>query len=323
MSTNIEHHIGVEITFDQNPKGRQYFEPYYYRAELYYSADYNQSWDIIMLRDEDRHVMPGETVQAYLWFLSPQYQLGQLAVGTRFWLRTGPYPNGTGHVTQILNLEQAVRAKAKYDLPVEVTFLEMPANNPSQVYSLFYGNHLNNYDLHNGYITLAEGHASIIAKQQYIPVPFEIKASTLNQSEIIDHAQHQWMITENYGSNAAFPRINNPILAKGQGIQLLEDHGRSIVANLTIEAKQLAQFQKATHMHYGFIYGRLFEGENYELNGSERLLLLEEGQTVTIGQPVRGHLDLHGIKEHIKALPRGSKFVLRIADQTIAQGRVV
>ncbi|ABX02939.1 hypothetical protein Haur_0287 [Herpetosiphon aurantiacus DSM 785] len=326
MSTNIDHHIGVEITFDQNPS-RTHFAHYYYRAELYYGVDDKQAWCFTMLLDEDRHVMPGETVQACLWFLSPQYQLGQLTVGTPFWLRSAQRLDGTGHVTQITNLEQAVRAKSKYDLPVEVTFLAMPANNPSQVYSLFYGKHLNEYDLHNGYIKLAAGHTSIATKPKHIPVPFEITAITLNQSEINNQPwfteQHQWMITENYASNATFPTINNPILAKGQGIQLLEHKGRSFIANLTIAAKQLEQFQKATHMHYGFIYGRLFEGENYELNGTERLLILEEGQTVTIGQPVRGHLDLHGIKEHIKALPRGSKFVLRIADQTIAKGRVV
>ncbi|MCA0354759.1 MAG: hypothetical protein LCH85_22420 [Chloroflexi bacterium] len=326
MSTTLNHHIAVEITFDQNPS-RKHFAHYYYRAELYYGADDQQAWCFMMLLDEDRYVMPGETIQAYLAFLSPYYHLGQLTVGTPFWLRSAQRLDGTGHVTQMLNLEQAVRKYAHYDLPVEVTFLSLPANNPNRVYSLFYGKHLNEYDLHNGYITLAAGHASIATKPKHIPVAFKIKNSSLNQSAI--HNQHwlaeqqQWMITENYVNDATLPKINNPILAKGQGIQLLEDHGRSIVANLTIAAKQLEQFQKASYMHYGFIYGRLFEGENYELNGTERLLLLEEDQTVTLGQPVRGHLDLHGIKEHIKALPRGSKFVLRIADQTIAKGRVV
>lgn len=324
MSTILNHHIAVEITFEQNPS-RTHFTSYYYRAQFYYEADDKQAWTFMMLLDEDRDVMPGETVQAYLSFLVPEYQLDQIRVGTSFWLRSAQRLDGTGHVTQMLNLEQAVRKYAHYDLLVEVTFLEMPANNPTRVYSLFYGKHLNDYDLHNGSMKRAQEQAAIVTKQQYLSVAFEIENSSLtassNQHWLAD--QQQWIITENYASNAAFPRINNPILAKGQGIQLLEDKGRSVVANLTIASKQLEQFQKAPHKHYGFIYGTLFEGENYELNGTERLLLLEEGQTVTIGQPVRGHLDLHGIKEHIKALPSGTQFMLCVDGQAIARGRVV
>lgn len=328
MNMNGRYDIEAEINFEhKDPERVLTMALYFSRGELSYSPDADYCWDFALNVDENRTILPSGAVQTNLCFLSPQYQLGEIAVGTKFWIKRGSQHQGTGYVTQILNLEQSARKSAHYDLPVEVIFVQPPINNPSRFYSLYYGKHLNSYDVYYGNISIWHNEPFIHIKKKRMLIKSSISSNMIHQP--IDkvyqrlNQQPEWFIIARKAHDQAGLSSNNTILAKGQAIQLLEVNQGSISTNLIIETKQAVAAKERLKGNLDFIYGTLFEGENYELNGTERLLMLEEGQTVTLGQPVRGHLDFYGSKKHIKALPSGTQFMLCVAGKAIAQGRVV
>lgn len=328
MSMNGRYDIKAEITFEhEDPERALIMALYFTHGELHFSPHSYHGWDIRLSADHNRMLLPSGAILADFAFLSPHYQLGEVAVGRKFWIKRGSQHQGTGYVTRILNLEQSARKSAHYDLPVEVTFLQPPINNPSRFYSLFYGKHLNSYDVYYGNIWIWDNEPFIHIKKKRMLIKSSISSNMIHQP--IDkvyqllNQQPEWFIIDRKSHDHAGLSSNNAILAKGQAIQLLNTSYGSISTNLIIETKQAVAAKERLKGNLDFIYGTLFEGENYELNGTERLLMLEEGQTVTLGQPVRGHLDFYGSKKHIEALPSGTQFMLCVAGQAIAQGRVV
>ncbi|XSG75649.1 hypothetical protein ACP8Y2_01360 [Herpetosiphon llansteffanensis] len=331
MSMDGRYDVEAEITFEhEDPETALYMALGFTHGELHFSPDSYQGWDIRFSEEHNRTLLPSGAILADFAFLNPHYQLGEMAVGRKFWIRRGSVHQGTGHVTQILNLERSARKRVHYDLPVEVTFLQAPINNPSRYYSLLYGKHVNAYDLYQGVLFVSHDTPFVqIKKRQKKHLSIQASLNSAMLHEPINNVyqrldqQPKWLIHARYDAEQAASHPNNAILARGQHIQLLRTIQGSITVNVIIEAKQDINLKERLKGFLSFTYGTLFEGENYKLNGTEQLLMLEEGQKVNVGQPVRGHLDLHGFAKHIEALPSGTEFVLRADDKTIAKGRVI
>jgi translation elongation factor EF-Tu-like GTPase len=64
-----------------------------------------QDWDAIQTYPDRETVNPGETVTAYLAFLSPEQHKGKLYPGKEFQVREGTRVVATGIVTKILELD--------------------------------------------------------------------------------------------------------------------------------------------------------------------------------------------------------------------------
>jgi translation elongation factor EF-Tu-like GTPase len=80
-----------------------------YRPQFSYDG---YDWDAIQDYGDVEMVAPGETVVAYLQFLSPQCHVGKLYPGKEFLLREGSRVVGRGHVITVLHLEaNAERAR--------------------------------------------------------------------------------------------------------------------------------------------------------------------------------------------------------------------
>ncbi|GAB1259293.1 hypothetical protein NBRC116494_37960 [Aurantivibrio plasticivorans] len=75
-----------------------------YRPQFYYN---NQDWDASHIYPDVEVANPGETVRAYLGFLSPKEHFGKVYVGMEFLIREGARTVGKGVVTKILELEQS------------------------------------------------------------------------------------------------------------------------------------------------------------------------------------------------------------------------
>ena len=76
-----------------------------YRPQFYYDG---HDWDAIQnYPGEQEPVHPGDTVTAYLSFLSPHYHVGNLFPGKEFLLREGARTVGRGRITKILDLEKS------------------------------------------------------------------------------------------------------------------------------------------------------------------------------------------------------------------------
>ena len=75
-----------------------------YRPQFYYNE---QDWDAPHIYPDVEVVNPGETVRAYLGFLSPQEHYGEIHVGMEFLIREGSRTVGKGIVTKIIELEQS------------------------------------------------------------------------------------------------------------------------------------------------------------------------------------------------------------------------
>jgi elongation factor Tu len=75
-----------------------------YRPQFYYDA---HDWDAIHEYPDVAQVNPGDTVRAYLCFLSPHEHLGKIKPGTAFLLREGTKVVGYGAVTRLVDLEQS------------------------------------------------------------------------------------------------------------------------------------------------------------------------------------------------------------------------
>ena len=110
MPTNI-HDVEAQICFlSTEESGRRI--PFYsgvYRPQFYYD---DQHWDAIFFCDDREYVEPGETVVAYLSFLSPDMHLGKLYPGKGFLLCAGQRILAKGKVTRIIDLEQSARRMA-------------------------------------------------------------------------------------------------------------------------------------------------------------------------------------------------------------------
>jgi translation elongation factor EF-Tu-like GTPase len=77
-----------------------------FRPQFYYEG---HDWDAVHEYPDKEWVHPGETVRAFLAFLSPAEHVGRLSTGTKFLLREGQRIIGRGVVTRVLELEDSAR----------------------------------------------------------------------------------------------------------------------------------------------------------------------------------------------------------------------
>ena len=99
--------IEAEITFLRTEEGgRQGPVRSGYRPQFHCN---DQDWDAMHEYVDREWVHPGETVKAYLTFLSPQCHVGNVDVGTEFLVREGTKVVAKGHVTRILHLPDSAR----------------------------------------------------------------------------------------------------------------------------------------------------------------------------------------------------------------------
>jgi translation elongation factor EF-Tu-like GTPase len=76
-----------------------------YRSQFYYkNHDWDAQHDYI-----DAVAKPGETVKAYLTFMSPWEHFGVLKEGDHFLIREGQKIVAYGHVLQIIDLEESAK----------------------------------------------------------------------------------------------------------------------------------------------------------------------------------------------------------------------
>jgi translation elongation factor EF-Tu-like GTPase len=77
-----------------------------FRPQFHYDG---HDWDAVHEYPDEAWVYPGETVRAFLAFLSPAEHVGRLRPGTKFELREGQRTIGEGVVTRVLDLEDSAR----------------------------------------------------------------------------------------------------------------------------------------------------------------------------------------------------------------------
>ena len=77
-----------------------------YRPQFYYDG---RDWDAPHEYPDSYTVFPGETVRAFLGFLSPQEHIGKITVGMKFEIREGTRTVGTGVVTKIIDLPESAK----------------------------------------------------------------------------------------------------------------------------------------------------------------------------------------------------------------------
>src|SRR5262245_45993974 len=100
----VDFDIEAEVTFLPTEEGgRQTPARSGYRPQFYYDG---HDWDAIQDYGPVDVVFPGQTVTAYLSFLSPSCHLGRLYPGKEFLLREGQRAVGRGVVTKLLQLER-------------------------------------------------------------------------------------------------------------------------------------------------------------------------------------------------------------------------
>ena len=99
--------VEAEVVFlPTDAGGRQGPAASGYRPQFYYDG---HDWDAIQTYPDVERVNPGDTVRAYLTFMSPEMHLGKIGAGTMFLLREGHKTVGYGRVTQVLELEQSAQ----------------------------------------------------------------------------------------------------------------------------------------------------------------------------------------------------------------------
>ena len=80
-----------------------------YRPQFYYNG---RDWDGPHAYPDVDQANPGDTVRAFIGFLSPLEHVGKIYIGMKFLVREGSRTVGRGTVTNILELqESADRAK--------------------------------------------------------------------------------------------------------------------------------------------------------------------------------------------------------------------
>lgn len=73
-----------------------------YRGQFHY---YGRDWDAVQQYPDVTEANPGDTVRAYLTFLSPHKHVDNLHVGKEFLVREGQRTLALGKVTRVLDLE--------------------------------------------------------------------------------------------------------------------------------------------------------------------------------------------------------------------------
>ena len=113
---NLPPDVEAEITFllaEDGGRGGPAFNGY--RPQFFYAG---HDWDAVQEYPDVSQVNPGDTVRAYLWFLSPDEHAGKLRSGTAFLIREGRRVVGFGSVSRVINLEQsAVRVRESKQSP--------------------------------------------------------------------------------------------------------------------------------------------------------------------------------------------------------------
>lgn len=102
--------IEAEITFVSTEHGgRKTLAFSGYRPQFYYEG---HDWDADQEFPDVESVSPGQTVRAFLRFLSPHLHVGRLQPGLEFQVREGTRVVAHGRVTKILHLEESARRTA-------------------------------------------------------------------------------------------------------------------------------------------------------------------------------------------------------------------
>jgi translation elongation factor EF-Tu-like GTPase len=105
--------IEAQITFMRTQEGgRRGSARSGYRPQFYYDG---LDWDAVQDYGSVEWAFPGQTVTAYLSFLSPECHLGKLYPGKEFLLREGQRTVGHGIVTKLLQLEAHAQGKSCAD----------------------------------------------------------------------------------------------------------------------------------------------------------------------------------------------------------------
>ncbi len=100
--------IEAEITFlPTEHGGRRGYAATGYRSQFYYGS---HDWDVHHEYPDAARVNPGETVRAFLSFLSPDEHMGKVVPGMPFLIREGQRVVGYGCVRRILDLEKSAAA---------------------------------------------------------------------------------------------------------------------------------------------------------------------------------------------------------------------
>jgi translation elongation factor EF-Tu-like GTPase len=98
------------FTTEEGGKTRPVFSDY--RPQFYYNG---RDWDAPHEYPDVAEVKPGDTVRAYLAFLSPQCHLGKIYEGMKFQVREGAKVVAEGEVTRILKLEESAKRACERD----------------------------------------------------------------------------------------------------------------------------------------------------------------------------------------------------------------
>ncbi|MBF0503326.1 MAG: elongation factor Tu [Candidatus Riflebacteria bacterium] len=97
--------IEVEMTFlTTEDGGRRTPVQSGYRSQFYYNG---HDWDAVHTYIGTDEVNPGQTIRAYLAFLSPDMHVGRIHPGLEFLIREGLRTVARGQVLQVLELEQS------------------------------------------------------------------------------------------------------------------------------------------------------------------------------------------------------------------------
>lgn len=97
--------IEVEMTFLKPEEGGHRIHVRSgYRPQFYYD---NHNWDAIHTYIDTNEVYSGQTVRAYLSFLSPDMHTGRIYPGMEFLIREGSRTVARGRVLRLLDLEQS------------------------------------------------------------------------------------------------------------------------------------------------------------------------------------------------------------------------
>ena len=109
----IPHDVEAEIYFLSTAEGGRAGPAFDdYRPQFYYDG---HDWDARHLYPDVTQVNPGDTVRAYLGFLSPSEHIGKIYVGMQFEVREGARTVGRGRVTKILKLQKSANRALQSD----------------------------------------------------------------------------------------------------------------------------------------------------------------------------------------------------------------
>jgi translation elongation factor EF-Tu-like GTPase len=105
MAMKIPRDIEAEIYFLTPAEGGRATPAFdHYRPQFYYDG---HDWDARHVYPDVKQVNPGDTVRAYLGFLSPAEHLGKVHREMPFEIREGARTVGRGKVTKVLELEES------------------------------------------------------------------------------------------------------------------------------------------------------------------------------------------------------------------------